>query len=82
MHYQSSYAELTKQTADAYHVLINDRFRNTSALLKASELFDVLNGEALVSDSGDPLRAEEVVATLISAPVGHKVRISLVERVA
>jgi hypothetical protein len=82
MHFHSSYAELTKQTADAYHVVINDRFRHTNALLKASELLEILKEESLVSDEGNPLRAEDVVSSLTSAPVGHKVNIAVVERVA
>ena len=82
MHYQSSYAELTKQTAHAYHVVIADRFRHTNALLKASELLEMLNEESLLSDDGKPLRAEDVVNSLTSAPVGHKVKIAIVERVA
>jgi hypothetical protein len=82
MHYHSSYAELTKQTADAYHVAISDRFRHTSALLKASELLGMLNEESLVSDDGKPLRAEDVVHSLTSSPVGHKMKIAIVERVA
>jgi hypothetical protein len=82
MNYQSSYAELTKQTADAYHLVINDRFRNTNALLQAPQLLQMLNEESLVSDDGRPLRAEDVVSSLTSAPVGHKVKIAVVKRVA
>jgi hypothetical protein len=82
MHYHSSYAELTKQTADAYHVVIADRFRHTNALLRASELLGMLKEESLVSDDGNPLRAEDVVSSLTSSPIGHKVKIAIVERVA
>lgn len=82
MHHHSSYAELTKQTADAYHVVIADRFRHTNALLRASELLGMLEGESLGSDDGEPLRAEDVVSSLIGAPVGHRMRIAIVERVA
>lgn len=82
MHYHSSYAELIKQSADTYQVVIADRFRHTNALLRASELLEMLNEESLVSDDGNPLRAEDVVSSLTSAPVGHKVKIGIVERVA
>ena len=82
MHYHSSYAELTKQTADAYHVVIADRFRHTNALLRASELLEMLKGESLVSNHGEPQRAEDVVSSMISAPVGHNVKIAIVERAA
>jgi hypothetical protein len=82
MHFHASYAELTKQTADAYHVVINDRFRHTNALLRTSELLEMLGQESLVSEDGNPLLAEDVVSSVTGAPVGHKIKIAIVERAA
>jgi len=74
--------ELIKQSADAYQMVINDRFRHTNALLRASELLEELNAESLVSDDGKPLHPEDVVGSLTSAPVGYRMKIAIVERVA
>jgi hypothetical protein len=81
MHYHSSYAEITK-TAVAHVLVINDRFRQIKALLTDPELLEMLNKESLVSDDGNPLSAEDVVSSLISVPVGRRVKIAIVERVA
>lgn len=82
MHYISSTAHITKEAADRFHFVLEDRFRQIDELVDDVKLLALLARESLTDANGEPVSAEAVVDRADALNVGQEITVSAVQRVA